>query len=447
MITGPNLEYIVAAYLLINSYIRAVARKMSQVLNQSETSTDDSSVANIIAAYMAVNSFIMNHGGSLTNNTGARDLKPHIISLVLSHMELVANGTEVEGILDSITRILSYISNHRELLINITHIEDARLSFQQIWSFWSTIASCTLYTTVTNAIIGTICGLGVLANIVAFNIFGKMGHRNSSTMLLRALAVMDSVLLLFAILNRPHQPDYYAFSAMYIRPVYFAAQIAAVWTSVLLGINRYIVVCRPFMASRWCTASMARKQLAFVIFVALVYTLPQFFEIQMASWNPTDGSDPDFSIVYRLWAENDYYQIIYKYTLCMIVLFIAPFISQLILSIRLGAALRAARKGRHEMCGIICDTDKNVTKLVLCVLVVFLVCYIPVAVNSVLWIVHGNNLARCGDILFYYQPISLIFIVLNSSVNCLNYVIFNLTFRKTLKTIFSRRMSTTTGCS
>ena len=416
-------------------------KKMSRAPNQTETSTDDATVEYILAAYMVINSYIVDHRNSMINNTIARDVNSHMISLIFNHMQLLANGTQIEGILESITRILSYISHHKELLINDTHIQDVKISFERIWSFWSMIISCTLYTTVTNIITGIICSLGVLANIAAFNIFGLMGHKNSSTMLLRALAVMDSVLLLFAILDLPHHPGYYAFAVVYIRPIYSASQIAAVWTSVLLGINRYIVVCRPFMASRWCTISMARKQLVLVIFVALLYALPQFLEIRMASWNPTDGSNPDFSIVYRPWAENDYYQIIYKYALSMIVLFVAPFILQLVLTIRLGAALRAARKGRLEMCENRCDTDKNVTKLVLCVLIVFLVCYIPVAVNSILWMVHGNILARCGDIVFYYQPISFIFIVLNASVNCLNYVIFNLTFRKTLKNIFARRMS------
>ena len=378
------------------------------------------------------------------NATNTEDVRTDLISMMTNHMELLINRTNLEGVLDSISRILSYISNHRDLMINDTHIDDVETSFELILSFWSnhreTLTVCALYLMVTDIVIGIICGLGIIANIVAFNIFGKMGNRNSSTMLLRALAAMDSLLMLLAILNRPYRIGYYVFSLIYFRPVFLASQIAAVWTHVLLGINRYLVVCRPLMASRLCTLNMARKQFAAVLLFALVYALPQFFEIETIIWKPTDKDGPVFSIIFRSWAESSYYQIIYQYTLWMIFLFVAPFILQLLLSIRLGTTLYRARKERREMGGNISDTDKYVTRLVLGVLIVFLICYIPVAVNGVLWIVHGENLTNCGDIVYYFQPIALIFIVLNSSINCLIFGIFNPTFRKTLKTFLPFEM-------
>ena len=62
-------------------------------------------------------------------------------------------------------------------------------------------SDCIQYVFITNTIItGALCALGIMGNRMAFDIFRKIGHRNSSTTLSQALALMDSLVLLFTLL-------------------------------------------------------------------------------------------------------------------------------------------------------------------------------------------------------------------------------------------------------
>ena len=373
----------------------------------------------------------------------SQDAMSHRASLIWNQLEEeVGNPTSID-ILNAVDEILSSMSYHANENPYIADLLQAiKRHRDHMSSFWSKRYDCILYNTITEIIVYAICGIGIIANTVAFNIFRKMGHKNSCTILLRALAIMDSLFLIFSLLTvKTRAKSYFTFSQMYLSPVRNAFQIFAVWTSVLLGVNRYIVVCRPFMASRWCAISATKKQLAAMMVLIVILVFPTFFEIN--SIQDLDGGPHDklFEITRKPWAENYYYHIIYRQALFMIVLFIAPLLLQLMFSIRLGAALNAARRVRQEMTGNIDNGDKYVTRLVLGVLVVFITCYIPMAVQNVLLMIHGKVSVSCGHALFYYRAIAEIFVKINSAVNCLLYIICNPNFRKALKNIIPCRNS------
>ena len=46
----------------------------------------------------------------------------------------------------------------------------------------------------------------------------------------------------------------------YVNPVGCAVQSCAIWITVLLAVNRYVAVCRPFIAPRWLTMPRTRLQ-------------------------------------------------------------------------------------------------------------------------------------------------------------------------------------------
>ena len=54
------------------------------------------------------------------------------------------------------------------------------------------------------------------------------------------------------------------------------AHTATMWMTVLIAVNRYIIVCLPLRGSRWCTNSMVKKQLAAVLVSALLYNIALF---------------------------------------------------------------------------------------------------------------------------------------------------------------------------
>ena len=126
--------------------------------------------------------------------------------------------------------------------------------------------------------------LGLIGNIIAFCTFGKMGNQNASITLLRFLAVVDSSLLLLILLAAvlPMLSLQDTFSSIFfmfcIMPtLYSIARTSTMWTPVLIGLQRYIVVCKPLLASTVCTVDNARKQFVCVLVFSVIVNFPQFF--------------------------------------------------------------------------------------------------------------------------------------------------------------------------
>ena len=140
----------------------------------------------------------------------------------------------------------------------------------------------------------TICIVGSIANLIAFCTFGRMGVKNSSTTLLRALAFVDSWFLLtyfcqhvaslisFIInINAPRyiHSNLNTVLRYVLDKVFPFARTATIWTPILLGIHRYIVVCKPFSAARMCTVANARKHFVCVHAFSLIINFPGLFEV------------------------------------------------------------------------------------------------------------------------------------------------------------------------
>ena len=125
--------------------------------------------------------------------------------------------------------------------------------------------------------------LGIIGNAITFCTFGKMRNQNSSTALLRFLAVIDSALLLLIWLQAAVilflQYTWWPFvSAHYILlTLYSMARTATIWTAVLVGLHRYIAVCKQFSASRMCIMRYARIQFLCVLVSSVIVNLPYLF--------------------------------------------------------------------------------------------------------------------------------------------------------------------------
>ena len=66
----------------------------------------------------------------------------------------------------------------------------------------------------------------------------------------------------------------------------FTTKTATIWVTVLVAVNRYIIVCRPLRASQWCTISKVKIQLAVVLVLAVVSNIPRLIQYQVnIRWN------------------------------------------------------------------------------------------------------------------------------------------------------------------
>ena len=305
--------------------------------------------------------------------------------------------------------------------------------------------SCSLYLFVIDTVVmGTIIVGCVIGNSLAFVVFWKDNIKTSAAFLFQSLALVDSanLLLLLPVFPVPSfvaytnwlkgYEDIVAYVYVYILPLVNIAQTASIWVVVLLSINRYIAVCFPFKALRWCTISKVKKQLAFVLLSAVLYNIPTFAEIRIKYVTYDNGTTyKPYSFVTNLGKAN-LYHIIYNSVLYFTFLAALPIFTLTYVNIRLIQALKTRRRKTTEMVNQRQQNDNNVTVVLIIVIVVFIICQIPAFVGYALLNVTSEKAKLCGGYDFYLRPVGNMLLALNSAVNFVIYVVFNKRFRHVL---------------
>ena len=160
---------------------------------------------------------------------------------------------------------------------------------------------------INTVVVGAFCILGLIGNTVSILILQRDRHNRVAVFLLQALAVADnSVLILsfvcltvvYGLLKSIDQPTFdraIPYIIKYVNPVAMATQSCVIWITVLLAVNRYAAICRPFDAKRWLKMSGARLQVLVVIVVSFVLNAPRAFiidltgEVEGSNLNSTDN--------------------------------------------------------------------------------------------------------------------------------------------------------------
>ena len=137
---------------------------------------------------------------------------------------------------------------------------------------------------------------GLVGNVIAFCMLGKLVRQNVTTFLLRGLAIVDICALLghgigcasyIGIASHPSIAKLAPY-VIYIATVNDIVHVVNIWTTVVVGMNRYIALCRPLEATRLYTSSRAGKHLVCIILISIVYRLPTFFNYEIKK--TADGS-------------------------------------------------------------------------------------------------------------------------------------------------------------
>ena len=261
---------------------------------------------------------------------------------------------------------------------------------------------------------------GLIGNIIAICTLRKLMSQNMTIFLLRGLAVVDiSVLLGNAVFFCYLCADPW-FSAITISTPYFKLNVSSVydvfitvniWTTVMVGMNRYIALCRPLDATRLCTTSRTRKHMICIVLVSIVFELPGFFHTK---------------------SFNRWHFYIYEFGCNVMFRFLIPFGMLLFFTARIIITLRASRRkqlGRHGGHQV----DRKLTSMLLVLLGVFLVCHVYIWGVAIALLLHDLGHAECDFIILLCAFITAhILYVLNSSVNCLIYIVYLKEFRRLL---------------
>ena len=287
-----------------------------------------------------------------------------------------------------------------------------------------------------------ICVFGLIGNMIAFYTFGKFRNQNASTYLFRALAVMDSLLLIRIcsqpIFKRLGDSFWESVAYCFLMQVYGLAHTATIWTILLVGVHRYIIVCKPLKATTVCTASNARRHILGVLLLSLTVNFPLFFEYGIKEVTSNNTDYIAYKIIWSSMKESSLYWTIYRVVFHdVIVNYVIPVGSLIFITVRLLQSLRSSRQRRIELSegqrrG---QTNGRTEWMVIVVLIMFLLCQTALPVRFVLARFAnrrgpGDNF--CKSARFIMFSFSNNMILLNSSINIIIYIGFNRNFRKTL---------------
>ena len=126
---------------------------------------------------------------------------------------------------------------------------------------------------VNTLVIGALCLLGLFGNTLSLMVLERDRRNRVAVFLLQSLATADNLVLcvafvelslVYGLLPVVGRTDVQKASApylvKYVNPVGCAVQSCAIWITVLLAVNRYVAVCRPFVAAHWLRMRRTRLQ-------------------------------------------------------------------------------------------------------------------------------------------------------------------------------------------
>ena len=292
---------------------------------------------------------------------------------------------------------------------------------------------CTNIAIVGISIVGMIAVVGIIGNSLTFVVFRKGNFKSSTSFLFLSLALIDSAVLLTAITSYFVEFDLHTrwlfhdlriYLQVSVWPILFMAETATIWVTVLIAVNRYIIVCLPLRASQWCTLSKVKIQLAVVLVWAVIYNIPQICRYCIVHNNGTsyvtrvEMGPPSFPQFYY----------VYDIILSFIVLVCLPMCILTLLTVLLIKAMKAHRRMQAEMQRQHIQPDSSMTFALVIVVIVVIICRAPLLVWSVVLLLEWRPIsAMCIIDIAYFTLLTL-----NSAVNFVIYILINRRFRNVL---------------
>ena len=350
-------------------------------------------------------------------------------------------------------------------------------------------AFCANFRFVVNVVVlGIVAGFGVIGNTLSVVVLQKERCHKTTRFLLQALAIADSMLLVMSVItitlnegilayfvkDEMDSKAYRHIAYKFIHPFVYMPLVATIWFTVLIAINRYVVVCHPFRASSFCSLARTRLQVMFVTVMSILLNMPRFFQINLKYHNVTGkitGSE------YTHVGPKSTFGIVYNNFIYNIAVLIAPVLILATLSCRLVLGLKRMRQRRAVMALLLYQAapsisvtsysngnipttrminssteyvhkktsnkdkdESNITMVTMIIMAVMIICHTPDRILTILKLTISGRTSGCDSGFFYYFSLLCnIFVLLNSSINFLIYYFLRRRFRYRLYLMLSCR--------
>ena len=297
-------------------------------------------------------------------------------------------------------------------------------------------------------ITGMIGVVGLIGNSLTFVVFWKGDFKSSTSFLFLSLSLIDSAVLLTAFTFHAVSVDFFTASlpsdlsvylSVYTVPLVSTAVMATAWVTVLIAVNRYIIVCLPLRASQWCSFSKVKIQLTVVLFSVILFNIPQIFRNRVVHYTRNNGTSYNAYVAKAAWRSYPQFYSVYDNILRTTVNVCLPLLVLTLLTIRLIKAMKAHRRMQAEMQSPHSQQGNSMTFALVIVVIVFIICQTPRFVLHVMGFLGPWSLrVRCS-----VNIMNNTLIILNSAVNFGIYIVVNKRFRDVLAEHVCSRSSAT----
>ena len=305
-----------------------------------------------------------------------------------------------------------------------------------------------------DGVIGLTLGiLGILGNFLALVVLSRQKPRVTTTVVLMVLAVMDNLVLIsrvllnslryLALYTGTMQAYLSAYPQLFLilYPWVYTFRLLDMWLTVLLTVDRYIVVCRPLHASTVCTVRRAVRDILIIATCSVLFSSPRFFEHQKSQDSPYGFETTDllesktYTVAYRIFA---FFMLQYVIPLALMIFLNA----QLLISLWKAMAKRAvyqkqSSRARSSSSGT--NATRSVTIIVVIVVLICVMTNSLALIAQLLW-----SLEKCWPVAMasvnpyrrYISAYSNMAVTINSASNLPIYYLCSKRFRKLVKDTF-----------
>ena len=303
-------------------------------------------------------------------------------------------------------------------------------------------SDCALFDFVAYTVFGgSLCVLGLVGNIISFSVLWNDNTKAATSFLLRAMAVADCLVLLASLPlyvgpsvypYTGHLQGYYHtyFNILpFLWPCYLIPYTGTIMLTLLVSLNRYLAVCKPFRSGTFCSTDQAKRHVFSIAVFAIIYNIPRFFEYsRIEECVAFNESKVGFGM--SDFGDNTVYRIVYANVMYFLVMHGGPLVCLSFLNVNLIVALKRRQQKRAAMGkgGL----QQDITLVLVVVICVFTLCQTPTFVDHILWTVLDESLRTCGHWHYYYTAVGDVLAILNSSVNFLIYIFTSKKFRVSL---------------
>ena len=274
-----------------------------------------------------------------------------------------------------------------------------------------------------SGIMMVICGIiGLLGNIFTLAVLCRPKMRkNVFYNLLLALACFDTLFILsygirygFTYFWLLHE----FIDVEWLYPISMFCLIGSIYMTVAISMERYLGICHPQI-------QFSRGPLVF-IFPVLLITFGLAYNQQLIDPITIEDANPK---AYRFW-------------ISVVFLTIIPLISLLFFN----GSIIAIIKGRKNLQRTQNSHERNSTKILFGIVLIFLIFHIP-RVVQVYYFYYANQNAEYFNSLFVSKPIAALALMMNSSVNFIIYSMVGSNFRAEFVQIFRCKKNPTENVS